>query len=80
MDVGNHIRVDDLAFQSNLKETICGKELDGSSEKCIAFDRSAVCPRKWLTHKQIKNKRRKINLRKRKKAAAEGVILCPIQK
>ncbi|GFZ15990.1 5'-3' exoribonuclease 3 [Actinidia rufa] len=115
VDVGNHIRVDDLAFQSNLKETICGKELDGSSEKhiafdrtavypakrlgshgcvdvgnhirvdketicgkeldgssekCIAFDRTVFCPRKWLTDKQIKNRRRKINLKKRKKAAA----------
>ncbi|XP_057463271.1 5'-3' exoribonuclease 3-like isoform X1 [Actinidia eriantha] len=72
LDVGNHICVDHLAFQSNLKETICGKELDGSSEKCIAFERTAFCPRKWLTDKQMKNRRRKINLKKRKKAAAEG--------
>ncbi|KAL7003703.1 hypothetical protein U1Q18_004852 [Sarracenia purpurea var. burkii] len=38
MEVGDHIGVDDLALQSNLKETVSGKEPDGKSENCIAFE------------------------------------------
>ncbi|CAL5367870.1 unnamed protein product [Camellia sinensis] len=38
MKVGNHGGVDDPTCQSNLKATVCGKELDGGSENCITTE------------------------------------------
>ncbi|KAL7231312.1 hypothetical protein ACSBR2_009559 [Camellia fascicularis] len=36
--LGNQIGVDDPTCQSNLKATVCGKELNGGSETCTAID------------------------------------------
>ncbi|GMP93114.1 hypothetical protein CsSME_00043082 [Camellia sinensis var. sinensis] len=55
--LGNQIGVDDPTCQSNLKATVCGKELNGGSETCTAID--------YKKRKRNRDRRlRRINKRK----------------